>query len=127
MKVIIQWEQWIWRKLAKHAAQLLFDSVHGVEKIAAIDVQLARAQPPVSAKQKVISKQPMLFRGQVSARDQTEIRDELLILPSPSIRPIASYLRFQRNSALMPLLGNAFYKPVMTEPENRAQHAVTGR
>jgi hypothetical protein len=63
VKVIIQWEQGIGLKLAEHAAQLLFDPVNSMEKVAAIDTQLARAQLPVCSQQKVIPEQLVLVLG----------------------------------------------------------------
>src|SRR5580658_9020405 len=98
-----------------------------MEKIPAIHRQFSRAQFPIRSEQKMVPEEPVLVFAQSPARHQREIRDKLLIFPSPGIRPLAAHLRLERNAAQVPLLGHTFYKPVIADPENTAQHAVAGR
>jgi hypothetical protein len=69
---------------------------------------------------------PMLIGIQRLPRNQTEIRDILLVLSSPRRGPLASPMRLETHFAQIALLLDALNKPVVTDPEHCAQHTIAG-
>jgi hypothetical protein len=97
-----------------------------MEKVSAVDAQLSRAQLPICSQQEMVPEEPILIFVQTPARNQAEIRDEFLIFSPPGIRPLPSRLRLEGNTAEVALLGYAFYEPVIADPEDTSQYAITG-
>ena len=63
VEIVVHWKQSIGFELSKNTAQLLLQPVDGVEEIPAIHVEVAAAQLPIGAEEKVISEDAIFYLG----------------------------------------------------------------
>src|ERR1043166_10059209 len=73
VEILIQRKQRVGLQLPEDAAQLLFDPVDRVEKIATVDTEFARAQLPVGSQQKMVTEHAVLLAVQRAPGNETEI------------------------------------------------------
>lgn len=124
MKVLIQREKAVGLEFPEDTAEFLLNPVNGMEKVAAVDLEHARAELPVGAEQEVVLEQLVLEIIQCSPADVAEIGDVLFVLAPPVPLAFPSWNDFQRDSAHVLGLRDTMAKPRVTGAEDGPQHAV---
>ena len=88
IKVFIEREKRIGFQFAKHAPELLFHAIDGVEEIAPVDTKLVAADLPIGTQQEMKAEEAVFLFIQCSSRHQTEIGDKFLVFPAPRARAL---------------------------------------
>jgi len=111
-------------ELGKRLAQLPFDPVDRVEKVPSFHLELPATEPPIGAKQVVITKDFVLEIIELAAADEAEVRHVLLTLQR--VRPVASTARaeFKSNCSHMPARQRALTETVPAGAKNSPQNAI---
>ncbi len=125
-EIFIQRVQAVGLEVSKGPAQLLFHTINGVKKRAAIDLHLAAAKPPISSQQEVEAKHPIFKIIQSAAADQTKISHIVFVFPHPGQSAVFSRTKRERHLAHIFLLGGAIPEACVAGAEDRAQYTVAG-
>lgn len=94
-EIVAQGVERIGFEFGEGAAEFLFDAVHHVKEVAAVDVQFTAAEFPVRAEEKVIAEDAVLLLVQRAAADEAEVRHVFFRLSGVNAPGIASAAKLQ--------------------------------
>ncbi|MCC6342244.1 MAG: hypothetical protein IT166_08600 [Bryobacterales bacterium] len=96
-----------------------------MEKVAAVHVQAGAAELPIGAEQEMEPEELPIRFIQRAFADEIEIGDEFFVFPAPDITAIlAAGPQVKGGPGDVFLLLSTVTKPVVTNPEYGAQHAI---
>src|ERR1700722_3534135 len=78
-EILVERVEGVRLQFAEDPSEALFDAVDHMEEGAAVYLQLAAAQAPVSAQKKVVLEDCVLYLVESAPADQTEVGDEFLL------------------------------------------------
>ena len=111
-------------QLAEGFPQLLLDSVNGVKEVATTNAELARAELPARAQQKMESEDPIVPCIQHAPRDENEVCHVFLFFARPCHPICFSACRaFERDVTAVLPPRHAVAEPRITGSENRSRRA----
>lgn len=123
-EVIVNGKERVGLEFPKNPSQFLFDPVDCVEEGTTIDVEPLAAQLPVSAENKMESKQLVLSRSQVTSTDAAEIGDVFFTFARVAQAPVFAGRELERDALQRHVRICAFLKPAEADAENIAKYTI---
>jgi hypothetical protein len=126
VEVLIQGEEAIGLEFPEDSAQLLLNSVDGVEEVTPVDSQAPATEFPIRAQQEMKLEDLEFKVVQGAPADQDEIRHILLVLAAPSHIALTAGDEFERDFAHVFLFCGAMAKVREATAKDGTQDAIAG-
>jgi len=125
-EIVVEREERVGFGFGVGTSQFLLHTIDSVEKCAAIDFELARAQFPVRTQEEIITKYAMLQFAESALGDKAEVRHELLLFAGHHAQATGRKI-IPRDRAGETLRLRTFPETSETSPKNGSKYAAARR